>query len=130
MLKILCKNSKILIIDCIYKTNKYKMLLLTICEIILLNTIFIVDFVFLDKEIKNYYNWILYYLIYLYSSLKLFSSRVIVIDRNLILIEIIDNCLFKCVEIWNEETNYILYLWYLYRNIAKNCKVFFAIDKK
>lgn len=56
MLEILCKNPKILIIDRIYKTNKYKMSLLTICEVIFLNTMFIVNFVFLDKEIKSYYD--------------------------------------------------------------------------
>jgi len=56
MLEILCKNSKILIINCIYKTNKYKLLLLTICEIIVLDIIFIVDFVFIEKENKNYYD--------------------------------------------------------------------------
>ncbi len=56
MLEILCKNSKILIIYCIYKTNIYKILLLTICEIIALDIIFIVNFVFVKKENKNYYN--------------------------------------------------------------------------
>jgi hypothetical protein len=57
MLEILCKNLKILIINCIYKTNIYKILLLTICEIIALEIIFIVDFVFIKKENKNYYNY-------------------------------------------------------------------------
>jgi len=56
MLKILCKNSKVLIMNCTYKTNKYKMLLLTICEVTFLGTTFIVGFVFLDKETKNYYD--------------------------------------------------------------------------
>lgn len=57
MLEILCKNLNILIINCIYKTNIYKILLLTICEIIALEIIFIVDFVFIKKENKNYYNY-------------------------------------------------------------------------
>ena len=56
MLKILCKNLKILIINCIYKTNKYKILLLTICEITFVSITFIVNFVFLNKKIKSYYN--------------------------------------------------------------------------
>jgi len=56
MLEILCKNLEILIINYIYKTNKYKILLFTICKIIVLNTIFIVNFVFINKENKNYYN--------------------------------------------------------------------------
>ncbi len=56
MLEILCKNLKILIINYIYKINKYKILLFTICKIIVLDTIFIVDFVFIEKQNKNNYN--------------------------------------------------------------------------
>jgi len=63
MLEILCKNLKIFIIKYIYKINKYKILLLIICEIIFLDTTFIVDFVFLNKKIKSYYDEVLYYLI-------------------------------------------------------------------
>lgn len=129
MLEILRQNFKMLIIDCIYKTNKYKMFLLIICEIIFLNTIFIVDFVFLDREIKNYYNWMLYHLIHLYSNLKLLSSRVIVIDRNLVLIKVIDNCLSKRAKAWDEETSYVLCLWHLHRNVTKNCKFLLQLIK-
>jgi len=53
ILEILCKNLKILVINCIYKTNKYKILLFTICKVIVLDTIFIVDFVFIKKRIKT-----------------------------------------------------------------------------
>ena len=56
MLEILCKNPKMLIMNCTYKTNKYKMSLLTICEVIALDTTFIVDFVFIEKENKDYYD--------------------------------------------------------------------------
>lgn len=57
------------------------MLLLTICDIIFLDTTFIVNFVFIEKKIKNYYNWMLYYLVQLYSSLELSLLLEICIER-------------------------------------------------
>ena len=56
MQKLLHLNIKILIINCIYKTNKYKIFLLIIIEIIVLNIIFYVDFCFIKKE--NYNNYV------------------------------------------------------------------------
>jgi len=56
MLEILCKNPKVLIMNCTYKTNKYKMPLLTICEVTALGTTFIVGFAFIEKENKDYYD--------------------------------------------------------------------------
>jgi len=42
--------------DCIYKINKYKISLLTIVEHISIGFTFIVDFAFLEKKTKKYYN--------------------------------------------------------------------------
>ncbi len=53
MLETLRKNLKILSINCIYKRNKYKILLLTICEIIFLNIIFVCNLILLNKKIKS-----------------------------------------------------------------------------
>jgi len=50
MQKLLRLNMKILIIDCTYKTNKYKMFLLIIIEVIALNTTFYVAFCFMKDE--------------------------------------------------------------------------------
>ena len=90
VIKTLYKNFKILIINCIYKINKYKMLLLTIIEYMIINFTFIVNFTFLIKEIANYYDWILNYLKTLYVDLKFINFCVIVINQNLILIIIIN----------------------------------------
>jgi len=54
MQKLLCLNIKILIINCIYKTNKYKMSLFII-KIIVLNIIFYVAFCFIKNESCNDY---------------------------------------------------------------------------
>ncbi len=46
---------KIILINCIYKTNRYKMSLLIIIEIIVLNTTFYVAFYFIkDKNYSDY----------------------------------------------------------------------------
>ena len=69
MMEVLCKNPEVLIMDCTYKTNKYKMPLLTICGVTSSGTTFIVGFAFLHEEIKEYYDWVLYHLVQLYISL-------------------------------------------------------------
>ena len=52
--KILKFNNEILIMNCIYKINWYKIFLLIINEIIILNIIFYVEFIFLiDKHMKD-----------------------------------------------------------------------------
>ena len=46
---------EIILMDCIYKTNRYKMSLLIIIEIIALNTTFYVAFCFMKDENYNDY---------------------------------------------------------------------------
>jgi len=55
MQQILRENLKILIMNCIYKTNKYKMSLLIIIDVICLNTFFFVVFYFIKDEIFDNY---------------------------------------------------------------------------
>ncbi len=54
--EILSKISEILIMNCTYKTNKYRMPLLIICEFTSLGTTFIVGFVFIEKKTTKYYD--------------------------------------------------------------------------
>jgi len=110
MLEILCKNPEVLIMDCTYKTNKYKMPLLTICGVTSLGTTFIVGFAFLDKETKNHYDWVLYHLVHLYGSLGLPPPRVIATDRDLALMEAIDGRLPRRAGVWGEGTSHVLCL--------------------
>ncbi len=49
-------------------------------------------------------------MIQLYDNLELSLSRVIVIDRDLTLIKVINNCLSKQLESYNKEISYILCL--------------------
>ena len=50
VVKIFIKNLNVLIIDCTYKINKYKIFLITIADQILLKITFLIDFVFLLNE--------------------------------------------------------------------------------
>ena len=55
MQQMLARNPDVLILDCTYKTNRYKMSLLVITEVTNLNTSFYADFCFLRSEnIENY----------------------------------------------------------------------------
>ncbi len=130
MTRILCKNLELFIMNCIYKTNKYKMPLLTICEITFLNTTFIVSFAFIEKKTIKYYDWVLYQLNRLYISLGLSRPRIIAIDRDLALIKTIATRFPTYLTIHSEETRHVLCLWHLHRNVAKSYKTFFAIDEK
>lgn len=48
-------NSEVLIIDCTYKTNKYRMSLLVISKQTIISITFYIAFAFmLDKNTKNY----------------------------------------------------------------------------
>ena len=59
MQQMLVQNFEILIINCIYKINKYKISLLIIIDVINLNILFYVNFYFLSNEnIKNFV-WVL-----------------------------------------------------------------------
>jgi len=53
--KLLKINSKILIMNCIYKINRYKLSLLVIFEITALNISFYIAFVFMLHEIADDY---------------------------------------------------------------------------
>ena len=48
--KVLCKNFKILIINCIYKINKYKISMFVIIKIIALKFSFYINFAFFKKK--------------------------------------------------------------------------------
>ena len=51
--KILCKNFEIVMMNCIYKINRYKMSLLSIVDHISLSTTFYIVYVFLANEKKK-----------------------------------------------------------------------------
>ena len=75
------------VIDCIYKINRYNMLMLDIVDHIVIEIIFYIDFAFVDREKKNRYMWIIDQLKTLYKSLDIRDSIVVVVERDIDLIK-------------------------------------------
>ncbi|GKE35099.1 PKS-NRPS hybrid synthetase [Tanacetum coccineum] len=102
----------VFVMDCTYKTNKYKMPLLDIIGVSCFNTSFYSGFVFLKKEDKDSYVW----------ALKVFKKFlghasqpvVIISDRELALMIGI-NGVFP-------STKILLCVWHIQKNVFSNCK--------
>ncbi len=74
---ILKNNFEVLVMNCTYKINKYKMLLFIVSDQIALHKIFYVAFCFMTKKKQNDYVWILEQLKRLYQQLQLSDSTVL-----------------------------------------------------
>ena len=85
---LLIKHYEMLIINYIYKINKYKISLLTIIEIIFSNFIFYVEFCFIKIEIFENYLWIIQILIRFFDNFNIFYSITIIINNNKTLLSI------------------------------------------
>ena len=120
--EMLCKNFEIIVMNCIYKTNKYKMSLLVIMSHTALSTSFYIDFAFLESEKEKNFAWVLQQLKALYISLDLKNSSVIVIDRDL--------TLMKVIETQYSITHNVLCIWHINKNVLKNCKSLFVTQKQ
>ena len=114
-------NLDTLIMNCTYKTNKYKLSLLVISNQTIMHITFYVNFVFLHEEVISDYVWILIRLLFLYIQLMLFDSTMIIIDMKKTLISIIDQ-FFSFI-------SHLLCLWHINKNVLIRCKSFF-VNKK
>ena len=95
VIKIFIKNSNILIVDCTYKINKYKMFLMIIANQIELKAIFFINFVFISNEKKNNFAWVIEQIKNLYKNLDLKNSKIVFIDRDETLMRVINDVYFK-----------------------------------
>jgi hypothetical protein len=107
-------NYEILIMNCTYKTNRYKLSLLIISEQTAMHINFYVVFCFMQREIIADYIWVLQQLRALYVKLKLSDSTMIVTNMKRDLITFID---FIFVDV-----NHLLCLWHINNNVVINCK--------
>ena len=80
---ILKENSEVLLMDCTYKTNKYKLPLLVIVGHTSLGTSFYVGFAFMTKEKEADYLWVLSALHTYFIEKNILLPTVIVTDRDL-----------------------------------------------
>lgn len=108
--------------DCIYKTNKYRMPLLTIVGHTSIGTTYHVGFAFLESERSKDYAWVLKHIKDAYGNLGLPDPEVIVTDRELALMQAIEEVFSKI--------SALLCIWHVNKNVLKNCKASFAIEEK
>ncbi|CAG8477335.1 10462_t:CDS:2 [Scutellospora calospora] len=76
-----CQYSSVLLMDCTYRTNKFKMPLLNVVGITSLNTTFYSCFVFMKSEDEEDYMWALTHIIHLFEGIS--KPGIIVTDREL-----------------------------------------------
>ena len=107
-------NFEILIINCTYKINIYKMSLLIITKQIAINTIFYVTFVFLFQKNEIFYSWTLEQLKELYRLSQISVSSVIITDCETELISI--------MKIVYSEINHLFCVWHINNNVLTQCR--------
>lgn len=112
--EILETNFEVLVMDCTYKTNRYRMPLLIISGQTALNSNFYVAFCFMAHETRSDYVWALQQLLHLYTRLGLPSPVVIVTDMELGLMGAIE-------EVFPSVTN-LLCIWHINNNVLVHCK--------
>jgi hypothetical protein len=104
--------SAVILMDCTYKTNKYKMPLLHVVGMTPFNTTFSICFVFLKEEKESDYVWTLQQVYRPYSDENL--PETIVTDRELALLNAL-RLLFP------NSTN-LLCAWHINKNVTAKCK--------
>ncbi len=124
MQKLLRENSEILIMNCTYKTNKYKMPLLIIIDVTSLNIFYYVAFCFMKGESFGDYVWVMKALKRLYEKLVLPFSEVILSDDDKALAPAIQH-VFEDYD----RVTHALCIWHINNNVLKHCKKFFVIQK-
>jgi hypothetical protein len=120
-LELLQRYPEVLLMDCTYKTNRFRMPLLDILGSTGLGTTFYAAFVFLPGETEEDYTEALKMLSDVLKKRRIQSPGVIVTDR--------DKGLMKAIEHTLPATQNILCLWHINKNIlahGQQCRVFKA----
>ena len=120
--EILRKNPDVIVMDCTYKTNKYRMPMLVIMGHTALGTSFYIGFAFLSSDEEEDFVWMLNQLKALYRHLGLQDPCVVVIDRDLALMNAIATVF--------TQTVILLCLWHINMNVLKHCKPAFETEEK
>ena len=120
---LLRKNHKVLVLDCTYKTNRFKLPLAVMSGQTALHTTFYVAFAFIAKEKTDDYTWIMERLKHLYLSLDLSAPVVMVTDMERGLMNAISESFPR------PTTNHLLCIWHINTNVTANCKRAFATNE-
>jgi hypothetical protein len=119
-LELLRSNPFFLVMDCIYKTNKYKMPLLKIIGSIALGSMFFVAFCFLSSETAKSYGFTLRCLKSMYQSIDLQPETMLksVITNK-------DDALSVAILTHLPFVYHFLCIWHINMNVMKKCKPIF-----
>ena len=109
LLQLLQQYSKVLLMDCTYKTNRFNMLLLDILGSTGLGKTFYVAFIFLSGETEEDYHAGLKMLGDIIKRREIESPKVIVTDQDLGLIKAVDT-------VFSNTAN-LLCLWHINKNV-------------
>ncbi len=120
--ELLKNNWEVLLMNCIYKINKYKLSLLVIVDHIFLSITFYVDFAFLTKETEKNYTWVLETFQKYLREENIFISNVMITNRDLKLINVLHQIFFI--------VRHFLCVWHVNKNVLKHCKSDFSIKEK
>jgi len=102
----------LLLLDCTYKTNKYKMPLLHIAGLTGANKTFSLAFCFIAQETEPYYDWALECLLTIFTSNQIPLPDVFLTDREQALI----NSLNKSFP----NSTHLLCTWHIQKNLVTN----------
>lgn len=115
--KILKLNYEVLLMDCTYKTNVYRMPLCILNGVTGLNTTFYVGFCFLTKEGCEDYVWVLNCYKNLIESIDVPDPTVYITDSESGLIPAIPHVF--------PQKKHLLCLWHINKNVLINCRPWF-----
>ncbi len=119
--KMLKFDYKVLLIDCTYKTNVYKMLLYIIIGVMPLNTTYYIIFAFLSSETVDDYCWVLGIVKKLYKFLDIPDPKVIITNT--------DPSIICAILEEFPLASHLLYFWHMNKNVMANYKKLFK-DKE
>ena len=119
--RILKRNHEVLLMDCTYKTNTYRMPLCIINGVTALNTTFYIGFAFLSHEMLEDYLWVLESYSGLIESLDIPDPTVFVTDSEPGLISAIPRTF--------PRAKHLLCLWHLNKNVLTNCRPWYGDDE-
>jgi len=126
MQKLLSLNMEILIMDCTYKTNRYKMPLLIITGVTALNTTFYAAFCFMKGENYSDYVWVMEALVRLYDHLDLPYPTTVISDGDRALSPTLSHVFYEK----GHRVNHLLCIWHINQNVMVNCKKYFPTNEE
>jgi hypothetical protein len=115
-------NYEVLVMNCIYKINRYKFSLFIISEQTTLHSNFYAAFCFMKNETIVDYVWMLQQLRALYAQLELSDSTIIVTNMK--------RDLMSAIKSLFSNINHLFCLWHINNNVLSNCKKSFSTKKE